>query len=117
MRGSSGTEFKMLRATAAGLVRNTKVKSVRSLLVVVCGRKLTKGHHSDKSQQNNLKQPTTQSSQDRRANGHNLSDSRNNSDQLQPEFADLETGDYLEVVIVPTQSPSSMGILLYVRKA
>lgn len=102
VRGSSGTGFKMLRATTAGLVRNTKVKSVRSLLVVVCGRKLTKGHHSDKSQQNNLKQPTTQFSQDRRANGHNLSDSRNNSDQLQPEFADLETGDYLEVVIVPT---------------
>jgi len=90
--------LKMLWATTGGLVRNIKLKSVRSLLVVICGRKITKGYHSGKTVQDDSNQAATQL-QDRYVNVHNLLDSRINGDQLELEFADLETAGYLEVVI------------------
>jgi hypothetical protein len=90
--------LKMLWATTGGLVRNIKLKSVRSLLVVICGRKITKGYHSGKTVQDDSNQAATQL-QDRHVNVHNLLDGRINGDPLQLEFADLETAGYLEVVI------------------
>lgn len=92
------SSLKMLWATTGGLVRNIKLKSVRSLLVVICGRKIIKGYHSGKTVQDDSNQTATQL-QDRHVNVHNLLDGRINGDPLQLEFADLETAGYLEVVI------------------
>ena len=89
--------LKMLWATTGGLVRNIKLKSVRSLLVVICGSKITKGYHLGKTVQDDSNQAAIQL-QNRHVNVHNLLDGRINSDQLQLEFADLETAGYLEVV-------------------
>lgn len=79
-------------------MRNIKLKSVRSLLVVICGRKITKGYHSGKTVQDDSNEAATQL-QDRHVNVHNLLDGRINGDPLQLEFDDLETAGYLEVVI------------------
>lgn len=86
----------MLWATTGGLVRNIKLKSVRSLPVVICGLKITKGYHSGNTMLDDSNQAATWL-QDRHV--HNLLDGRINGDQLQLEFADLETDGYLEVVI------------------
>ena len=88
----------MLWATTGGLVRNIKLKSVRSLPVKICGLKITKEYHSGNTMQDDLNQAATWL-QDRHVNAHNLLDGRINGDQLQLEFADLEADGYLEVVI------------------
>jgi len=78
----------MSRATTAGLSRSGKVKTVRTLLAVICGKKVSKAHLSEHGVENDRKS-------ERHSNGRVPSESRIN--EFQHEFADLETSGYLEV--------------------
>lgn len=80
----------MSRATTAGLSRSAKVKTVRTLLAVICGRRTPKNHFAEHGVENDLKS-------ERHTNGRSVSESRGNSGQFQRDFADLETSGYLEV--------------------
>jgi len=78
----------MSRATTAGLSRSGKVKTVRILLAVICGKRTPKNHPSDHGVENDRKS-------EKHTNGRVLSENRSNL--FQHEFADLETSGYLEV--------------------
>lgn len=82
----------MSRATTAGLSRSGKVKTVRTLLAVICGKKSSRNCHlSDHGVENDHRKS------EKHTNGRVPSESRSNSGQFQNEFADLETSGYLEV--------------------
>jgi hypothetical protein len=95
----------MSRATTAGLSRSGKVKTVRTLLAVIFGKKTSKNHFSDHGVENDRKS-------ERHTNGRSLSESRGNSGQLQHEFADLETSGYLEVCTTISNFSSSCSFCM-----
>lgn len=92
---------KMSRATTAGLSRSGKVKTVRTLLAVICGKR-SKNNLSGHEVENDRKI-------ERHANGYTLHESRSNSGQLQHQFADLETSGYLEVHIIDDPTKEELG--------
>ncbi|XP_024396265.1 AT-rich interactive domain-containing protein 4 isoform X1 [Physcomitrium patens] len=91
----------MSRATTAGLSRSGKVKTVRTLLAVICGKR-SKNNLSGHEVENDRKI-------ERHANGYTLHESRSNSGQLQHQFADLETSGYLEVHIIDDPTKEELG--------
>lgn len=87
----------MSRATAAGLSRSGKAKTVRTLLAVICGKGNLSSDHGVENDRPSEKH----------TNGRVPLESRSN--HFLNEFADLETSGYLEVHILQDPTKEELG--------